>query len=473
MKKFFEKINLMGVFMLIMCAVLGVTDTSATIMADTAITTPSGTETGKDANGVTTTDIKQMSPEILQKVVDEQIIKIRPTATPLDTILRQGKSKKTDSRTYEWWSQDTRPVETTITHMKLESGTVGGGKYKYATIQVADPSLIEKRDTLRVPSLDGGNSKELVLYVQKKEKTGGITTFTVAAANPIKANNVEQPPMPATADFVTSTSTGELTDPIAVYRMGNANSEANLKDLPNRSSLPTPESNYCQFFVTKIGMTKIAQMENKKIKWDMTDIEEQAVYEWKREIEASYLFGEKAKVWDEDEKEEIYLCGGIVPRIEKRIPIRRNGTAAERSADFIDGTKELFQNNSGNKKRIMFMGSEFCAEVSKSTLFEKQLEAKNTEVVWGITWNQITTNFGTLNCMMHDILDMYGFSDKAIVLDVDFLDKHIFMNTERGQHDLSESLQWLGDVVLMYENSGPNLKYTDCHAIFELTDTTN
>lgn len=48
---------------------------------------------------------------------------------------------------------------------------------------------------------------------------------------------------------------------------------------------------------------------------------------------------------------------------------------------------------------------------------QKQLEAGSTEVVFGITFHRISTPDGELLMKPHDLLNEYGYSKAAIVID--------------------------------------------------------
>ena len=58
--------------------------------------------------------------------------------------------------------------------------------------------------------------------------------------------------------------------------------------------------------VEESTMQKLA---NKEVDWTMNDQEEAAVYDMRLGMEKSFLFGVKARVWDNNKKENVMLTG--------------------------------------------------------------------------------------------------------------------------------------------------------------------
>ena len=54
---------------------------------------------------------------------------------------------------------------------------------------------------------------------------------------------------------------------------------------------------------------------------------------------------------------------------------------------------------------------------ARASTVQKQLEAGSTEVVFGITFHRISTPDGELLMKPHDLLNEYGYSKAAIVID--------------------------------------------------------
>lgn len=67
------------------------------------------------ADGPLTTSVAaQASPELLTNDIDNRVVKIRPMATPIDQISRMVGARPVSSMKVEYYSVDTRPVETVV-----------------------------------------------------------------------------------------------------------------------------------------------------------------------------------------------------------------------------------------------------------------------------------------------------------------------------------------------------------------------
>jgi len=447
MKKIFEKLNLTSIFMFVLCAVLGVTDSSAMFaVGGVTATTPSGStviagapmSAPSEVQGLATPDTAAAAPDLLLESINQEVVKIRPAFTPLDTIMRSAKAKKAESWEFGWYSTDLLPVESKVVAVTADAANNAAG-VKDATLEVADPSLFNESDTLCVQTQADGN---VILYVTSIDTTAGTMKVAYGGAS--------VPVAKIAADDV-------------VFRLGRAGIEGEVQTI-NYSALPVKETNYCQIFKWQVAESTLQKLHKKEINWTMSDIEEQAMCEFKIAQEASFLFSRKTKYYNSAKKAEVYSTGGIVNYITKKFEF---DTTADGSQEIIDMTKYIFQGNIGNRKRVMFMGSDFNAHLSKIEMIQKQLAATETKVVHGIEFQEIKTNFGVLMCMQHDLLDMYGYKGKAIVLDIDNLDKWVWIAESRNL-DTKTNGTFDGDVKVYTEICGLSLRYPDTHCIVEL-----
>jgi hypothetical protein len=85
----------------------------------------------------------------------------------------------------------------------------------------------------------------------------------------------------------------------------------------------------------------------------------------------------------------------------------------------------------------------------------------------GIKWNRIESNFGTLLLSHHSILDEYGWTNKAIVIDPQFIKKWQIANFERKQYDGKELAIMNGKFTVFSEVCGVAVYNPDAHAIVE------
>ena len=107
------------------------------------------------------------------------------------------------------------------------------------------------------------------------------------------------------------------------------------------------------------------------------------------------------------------------------------------------------------------------ANLMKVDTVLKQIEAKSTEVVYGIRFNKIETNHGVLLFKRHPLLALAGWSERGIVLDLNYIEKHTFKPMATRKLSLKESGQRNVDAVVIEETTGLILRYPDTHAIIK------
>lgn len=458
MKKIFTKIQ--GAAMFLLTLALGIVDASGMLaMAVVPSDSPSNKVTngkagiglmGGTSGNMTESQIRAISKENPNELgdfyddsVDSEIVKFRPDLSPLDTITRQMKAKKTETMRFNWYSVDLLPTSTTV-----DGAVAGGTTGTDYVVNVDDASCIKVSDTLRIVDANG----EYFLYVQSKN-TNALTVVV-----PFDSDVETAPAMPA------------IEDGAAVYVLGSAAAEGDMTT-ESYGIVPTKQNNFCQIFKCQVSESTIQKLSRKEVNWGLSDVEEQAIYQWRNKIEMSALFGQKSFFYDNNKQAAVYTTKGLVRYINKTIGLgvaNAGGTYTITNADLVDLTKSIFVGNSGSQQRVMFAGSKFVAELSKVESIQKQQEAGNTVVVWGIEWKEIRTNFGTLLLQHHKGLDLNGYEDKAIVLDMQYVDKWTFKPLERKEIDTKTSGKYDGDMFVSTEISGFALRYPDCHAIVKL-----
>jgi len=445
MKKVFGILKQTNVWMLLLMvamALFGVTDVSMAVAVD-------GTDgVGKHMTGdaLNTETINTESPDLIVPDVDDRITKISPYKNPIDQIARlAGRKMKATGMEYEHYSIDIAPIEDVTLSQLTESGS---SVTNY--LPVSNPDLFNVTDTITVKGVKGYDAtganvttKDLMLYVAGKDSSSPQKLLVYAINGKLVSSKITVPTIPSGT---------------TVFMLSTAAAEEDVRSYTN-SSLPTPETGYCQIYKMEVGETTIAQMTNKKVKWDLNDQIEIGVNKLRAGIEKSSAFGIKGKTTVAGLKSPVYTTGGIYWDIDKSFSFPENPT----DADMIDFSKYIFKGQSGSDKKIMLMGSDFNASLSKVPGVIKQLEAKNTEVWWGLTWNMITTNFGTLLAKPYDILDTVGRSNECIIIDPDYLDKWTLIPFGSTNLDLKTSGLFNGDVNVTTEVSSICLRYKNAH----------
>jgi hypothetical protein len=247
--------------------------------------------------------------------------------------------------------------------------------------------------------------------------------------------------------------------------MGTAKNELDAQNSAY-AIVPVRASNYMQIFMAQVEEGILQREHSKEVPWDFTDYEAQNIFSLKMSMENSYLFGYKYKFYDVDNNKERYSTGGVTRYITKSLTYGTGGS--DRTIDnatFVDWTKSIFTGNSGSDQRVFFGGDSLTAALLKVDTVVKQIEAKNTEVKWGITFNKIETNFGILLYKHHPMFELVGWGEKGLVLDMQHIEKHVYKPLEITKLDLVTSGQRYANAVVLREVSGAITRYPDCHAV--------
>lgn len=385
--------------------------------------------------------VESVSPDMIMSDVDRKVTVMNPSSTPVDQILRYavGANKACTSMKVEHYALD-RMKEST----KLKTQHTKGVKAR-VTLAVEDEDVFEVTDTILFPTVKNEDGSPVMACVVAKNDEGAPI---VVAVNGEECKDKEDeytllPDIPAGALMV---------------RMGRAAGELDVQS-PAIEGVPTKDYNYCQIFKAQIEAGKLFERMEKEVDWKFTDQEENAIYELRRGMEYAFMFGQRGKFYDTVAKQHKWFCGGIWNQAGKEL-VYEEGSLTKQF--FVDLTKKAFVGNNGSNKRILLGGSELIAALSKLDI-DKQQNATETEVVWGITFKKIVTNFGTLDVLFDEVFDKVGAPGNGIVIDPQFISKRIFQPLGKLDLDLVKAGVRNTDARVLTEISCPVVKYPDAH----------
>lgn len=113
------------------------------------------------------------------------------------------------------------------------------------------------------------------------------------------------------------------------------------------------------------------------------------------------------------------------------------------------------------------MGSDLLANMSKIQYLDNYKPADTTFIRFGITFKEISTNFGTFWTVHDESFDDALMSDKGFILDGDYLKKYIFQALSVRKADLRKNLEKDTDAETWLEISGLVLQNGDAHCRVE------
>ena len=388
-------------------------------------------------------------PDLYTKAIDENLIKMRPMATPTEQISRaKSKATSVDSWIVKYYSVGTRAMVTSVT--EAVNAAVTGDRI---TLKVADPKLFAETDSFRFEGLTGydedgttANTRPLVGYVYGKDGSG----YPIVQLINYKAAG--NPGIPLNTKLV---------------RMGRAGAELDAQT-GKFSNIPEPDTNYCQNFMMQVEESTFHKIHSKEVNWTFNDLEEDAIYEMKSGMEGSFLFGEKRKKKNLN-GDNVYFTGGIYYMAGKDIEIGTYVSASGKTTittdQFNNLCKQLFTgNNAGNKTKIGFAGSDALEALSNMTDASRKIIERDNVEKWNLKFKSFDSNFGEVLVMHHEFMDLNLKSDEIFIFDPAYLTKATFLSWGRTVIDFAKIGVRKSTGVVLQEASALYLRYPMAHA---------
>jgi len=376
--------------------------------------------------------------------VSQQITKMKPASTPLDTIMRSaGKKVKIDSFKTEFYAVDTRALTDTVA-----SAYTNNGNDKSAAITVDNDSIWSVDDTVLAKGVAGtsgtGDCEFIVLDIN-----ASTHTLTLQPFNGVGGGDDELPNLP---------------EDTVLIRGGQSKFETDATTTPF-AILPAKDYNYTQLFMAQVEQSIYQRMHGKEVQWNFSDMEALNIYDMRATMEISFLWGVRKKITEIGTLEDKYSTGGVSRSIVKGLEYGTGGSdRTVTKGQLIDWTKEIFSGNSGSDMRLLFVGNTLGASLMKIDDVTRQLNAGTTEVKWGIRFRKIESNFGTLYVKHHPLFDLVGENDNGLVLDLNNVEKHIFLPTQIETLNLRKPGLKKADATVISETSCLVLRYPATHA---------
>lgn len=391
----------------------------------------SGIAGGKHLSGMplTTETAREGAPDLMRNAIDKAVTKIRPMATPLDQISRLGHVRSVDALEVDYYSVDTRKDRCRLSSIREEASD--DEEQRTLTIKVSEPELFEPSETVAVMK-DGETCLRAYITGKDSEK---ITLVS--------------------SDFSPLPEGGNLE----CVRMGRAATQLDVQS-PQFSVLPTKNTNYCQIFKMQVEQSIVMKLSHKEIGWDFDDQEQAAVYDMRAGMEKQFLFGKKMKVYDPVKHEKVTLTEGIWTQAGKEINIDLN---ALDSNGLIDMLRECFTGNGSSRKKVLLAGADLISALNKLE-HTKVITATDQQTVWGIDFSVMQSKFGRLHVAYSDVFDTMGMPACGIVIDPEYIQKHVFIPFRRDVLDLRKSGQRNTEAAVFTEASCLTLRYPEAHA---------
>ena len=382
-----------------------------------------------------------------KSTVSKVLTKIMPSQFPLDQMLRDLSTETTSSTKYEYFKVRSRAVCATVAE------AVTGSTTSLVNIQLNTAHFFSLNGNVLVPSWETTTKAEaatelsndkvafkpLVLHICSINR--GTNTIGVIALN---ANGVPN-----------------IKSGTKLYRMGTA-----MDELAARSedplSQPVKDSNFCQIHMTTVSEGLYQKLQEKEVTYGLAEFKEHALYDFRMTNEIDTLFGAADECVDRVTNKTKYTSDGLVRKINHRIDWTGK-TVAEN--DLQDMFAEIYAVNNGSDERYLYYGTELGSAIANCRTIYKSLEAGKTEVRFGITFNRIDTNYGTLLLKYHPLFNICGYGRAGIVVDPANVYRCIQKPLEATPLDLDKSGQSRSKDIRIDESHTLAVTNPDTHAM--------
>ena len=417
-------------------------------VAATADQTNHGTVTTTKSVGEDGTVTDQ---DINKPTISQKITKINPSLFPMDTMLRELETVPCKSFEYEYYSVRGRGVESSI---KTAYTVTGGSESGAKQIDVTNAHIFSQDGNILFPTINVNNESKVATPLDSGVSLNPLICHIVSVDNIAQGKITIYP--------VNAAVLPALAADTPIYRLGVAKHEnAGMSEDP--SQMPYSDSNFCQIHMTTISETLYQRLTEKEVQFGLLDMKEQALLDFRMTNEADSIFGVKQKFVDPVTRKVKYMSDGLLRKIDKHLDM---GTESKVTNDMIYGwASDIFCGNNGSERRIMFYGKDFGRSMAAAPTIEKQLEADKTEVVFGISFHRIETTDGVILMKPHDLLNEYGYTKAAVVVDPANVYRAVQKQLEatplkRDEAGLSRSTD-----IRLDESHCLAVTNPDCHAI--------
>lgn len=439
----FKESGLFMMIIMLLCSAFGIIDAGA-MTAD--VINPSTGGAIRTSGTLTAGEARSESENLLLDTIDEKVAKIRPYDVVIDTIARQIK----DVRTCE--SQVVRHYAIDVVDLNASVKTAYAGGGSQTALDTSSNEIFASEQTIFVDGINGYREDgatvdaehQLMLYVVGKDGNGAPL---VTAINGMGSNNQTIPAIPANT---------KLT------RGGRAGAETQIQT-DAYIGVPTDYPQYLQKFMAQVEMSDIFQRADKEVDWEFTDAEEEAVFDMKRVQNVTFWKGVRRRLRIKNahiqKAEDIYFTEGIWTQAGKDFDF---GGVPVDTKNLVALMKHAFTGNASGKKKILICGSDFL-EALEQVEYNKVVFVGTKMQAYGLEFNSIVSKFGTLLSAHDQSLDDMGMSDKAFILDADFLRKWT-MGWRVNEFDFRKSGQSDADGRGLVEICGLVLKNPKAHS---------
>ena len=387
----------------------------------------------------------EISPAYLEDDLDKKIVLIRPQDTPIDTFTRSiANNVKSEAWEAGGWEIGTREV-----FDRLDSAYSSG-----TTMSVKNGEMWKPGDTFLVHTITneaGGYADTGIKYDSASPAQPVAGLVQAVSGNTLTVKRI---------GAATNASFPAIDDESIIQRLSPAVSELEAS-VQGFAMQPSERKYYNQTHMCQVEESVIHSLLKKKVAMDFSVYKEQTLWDFKRGMELSNLFGVGGL--SKDAKGDlVHHATGIWFQMNQQSTIDFSEAMSDQLWNAIG--KDIFEGNNGSDRRLLFAGNDLLAQIANAKSYSKQLEAKNTEIVLGLRVYKIETPFGELLVKpMGSLFDGY-FSKCGMVIDPNFVKKYVMEPLTTTSLDLNKTGQRrVENAVRIHETYSLFLENLPCH----------
>ena len=392
------------------------------------------TVVGENAPSTTVVKAAYMDDDL-----DKKLVLVRPQDTPIDTFTRTiANNVKSEAWEAGGWEIGTREVWDSL-DSAYSSGT---------TITVKNPDMWKPGDTMLVHTIDG-NGKDSGVKLDSSNNPVALIVKSISSAN-LTVQRVG----------TLSATIPEIADDSILQRLSPAVSELEAS-VEGFAIQPSDRKYYNQTHMTQVEESVIHSLLKKKVAMDFSVYKEQTLWDFKRGMELCNLFG-VGGLSKNAKGELVHHSTGLWWQMTQQTTV--DYSAAMTDQDWNSIGRYIFEGNNGADRRLLFAGNGLLEQIANVKSYQKQIEAKNTEMVLGLRVFKIETPFGELLVKpMNSLFEGY-FSKCGMVIDPNFVKKYVMEPLTTTQLDLNKTGQRRVDnAIRIHETYSLFLENLPCH----------
>ena len=417
---------------------------SAEVTESVAAGSSEGVVDGTTVVGATAPSTSVVEAGYIEEDLDKQIVKVRPQDTPIDTFTRSiANNESCKSWEAGGWEIGTRETRDTV-----------------ATAYVAGTSTANQLVVDNVDMWKPGDTFVINAYSSSADQG----PMTDGSGNPVQClvKSVDSANNKLVVQRVgtLSATLPNVGEDYILCRLSPAVSELEAS-VEGYAIQPSDRKYYNQTHMCQVEESVIHSLLKKKVAMDFSVYKEQTIWDFKRGMELANLFG-VGGLSKNAKGELVHLSTGLWWQMNQQSTVDFSQAMTDQNWNAIG--KAIFEGNNGADRRLLFAGNALLEQIANAKSYQKQLEAKNTEMVLGLRVYKIETPFGELLVKpMGSLFEGY-FSKCGMVIDPNFVKKYIMEPLQTTNLDLNKTGQRRVDnAVRMHETYSLFLENLPCH----------